>query len=811
MLKNYLKIAFRNLWKHKYYSLINILGLAIGLACTLLIFSYITNEFIYDKFHQKADRIYRVNLDYNWNGEEGQGAATPPPVAERLVTDFPEVKATTRVYVEDNTPVRYKDRHFNEAGILAVDSNFLQVFDFPLIEGNAFKALQAPNSVLITPEVAARYFNEDESPVGKTLIIWEEKVPFKITGIITPPPTNSHIQFDMLTTTVSHPVIDRFSWSWIWCRMVTYALLRKDTNIPALEDKMPGMVKTYGAEVLEYFIGSSMDEFINNGGRWFFKFQPITEIRLHSQDIGNPLGSLGDIKYLYIFMAVAVFVLLIACINFINLTTARSAHRAKEVGIRKTLGSQKGQLRWQFLMESLIYCVFALMLGLALSELLHLFLQQVLHLSVPPITTQIYAFALVLTFIIGILSGSYPAFYLTAFKPVEVLKGKVSKGVKSSKLRNLLVVSQFTISIGLIICTLLVYRQLEYVQQVNLGFDKENILVVPYAERLGNSLETFQQSLESHAEIVNVSHASSLPGRSAFGDFYAIEGKNSDNFPLAAIQADDDFLVTMGMEMAYGRYFSQEYPSDANAVVLNETAVRQFQLEDPIGKQIRYPGACGDCHQEYEIIGVVKDFNMSSLHHPLEPFAIFKEHGNIARNGGHCIAIRIAPGKAKEAVALVEKAWKTQNPGDPLEYSFLDRDYNALFQSEQQLGQLFGIFTFLTIFIACLGLLGLATYTAEQRTKEIGIRKVMGASVGSIVTLLSKDFTRLVLIAFLIAVPLAYVAMNKWLENFAYRTEIGIWTFVIAGVAALCIAWLTVSYQSIKAALMNPVKSLRDE
>ena len=391
------------------------------------------------------------------------------------------------------------------------------------------------------------------------------------------------------------------------------------------------------------------------------------------------------------------------------------------------------------------------------------------------------------------------------------MKGKISNGVKSSRLRNLLVVSQFAISIALIICTLLVHRQLQYVQNVKLGFDKENVLVISYAERLGNSLEAFQQSLKSHASVAGVSHSTSIPGHSAFGDFYKIEGKDTENFPLSALQADYDFLSTMGMEMAAGRYFSREHPSDARAVILNETAVKQLQLENALGKKVTYPGACGDCHKEYNIIGIVKDFNMASLHQPIEPFAIFLEHGNMARNGGHFVEVKIAPGHTKEVVGLVENAWKKYNPNDPLAYFFLDEDYNALFQSERQLGQLFSVFTFLTIFIACLGLLGLATFTAEQRTKEIGIRKVMGASVGSIVTLLSRDFIMLVIISFLIAVPVAYYAMHQWLETFAYRIEIGVWTFVIAGLAAFFIAWLTVSYQSVKAALMNPVDSLRSE
>ena len=811
MLSNYVKIAFRNARQQKLYSLINILGLAVGLMAALLILAYLQEELSYDRFHQKADRIYRVNLDYNYNGESGIGSTTPPPVAGRLVTDYPEVEAATRVYREGNTMVRYQDRAFDEEGVLSVDSTFLSIFDFPLLEGDAATALVAPNSIVITPAVARKYFG-DASPLGKTLLLWEYRVPCQVTGVIAPPPRTSHLQFDVLYSMTGHYLVEkRFDWSWIWSQVTTYALLREDADVSALEAKMPAMVGQYGAKVLEHFIGSSYPDFVAAGGRWFPVFQPLTDVYLHSVDIGNRLGNLGDIDYLYIFATVAALILLIAAINFMNLATARATQRAKEVGIRKTLGSRKAQLQQQFFIESFVYVSLALLLALGMAEAMRLFLEKAILLYIPPLNLTLLGYTLGITLLVGLLAGSYPALYLSAFSPATVLKGKVNAGRSAGTFRQGLVVVQFTVSISLIICTLLVQQQLKYVRQVNLGFDTENVLVVSRAERAGQYLNAFKQALVSQSEVLDVALSSNVPGSGEFTDFYQLKEGNRENFLLSSLQADYDWRATMGMQMKEGRYFSRDFPTDSAAVVLNETAVRQLQLDDPIGRSVTYPGACGDCVREFKVIGVVEDFNTASLHNPINPFALFLYHDKNYHVEEQYLTLRIAPGKVSSVVSLVEDAWETYGQGTPLRYSFLDQDFDAMFDQEQQLGRLFTLFAGLTIFIACLGLLGLAAYTVERRTKEIGIRKVLGASVSMIVTMLSQDFVKLILIALLIAVPIGYYAMQRWLQDFAYRTDISWWVFLVSGMGVLILTLLTISFQSIRAALANPVDALRNE
>ena len=811
MLRNYIKITFRNARQQKLYSLINILGLAVGLMAALLILAYLQEELSYDRFHQKANRIYRVNLDYNYNGESGIGSTTPPPVAGRLVTDYPEVEAATRVYREGNTMIRYQDRAFDEDGVLSVDSTFLSIFDFPLLEGDAATALVAPNSIVITPAIARKYFG-DASPLGKTLLLLEYRVPCQVTGVIAPPPRTSHIQFDMLYSMTGHYLVEkRFDWSWIWSQVTTYALLREDANVPALEAKMPAMVQQHGSQVLEHFIGSSYPDFVAAGGRWFPVFQPLTEVYLHSVNIGNRLGNLGDIDYLYIFATVAALILLIAAINFMNLATARATQRAKEVGIRKTLGSRKAQLQQQFFVESFVYVLLALLLALGMAEAMRLFLEKAILLYLPPLTLTLFGYALGMTLIVGLLAGSYPALYLSAFSPATVLKGKVNAGQSAGAFRQGLVVVQFTISISLIVCTLLVQQQLAYVRQVNLGFDTENVLVVSRAERAGQSLDAFKRALANRSEVLNVALSSNVPGSGEFTDFYQLKEGSQENFLLSSLQGDYDWLETMGMRMKKGRYFSRDFLSDSAAVVLNETAVRQLQLDDPIGRSVTYPGACSDCVREFKVIGVVEDFNTASLHNPINPFALFLYHHKNYHVEEQYLTLRIAPGRVPSVVSLVEDAWETYGQGTPLHYSFLDQDFDDMFRWEQQLGRLFTLFAGLTIFIACLGLLGLAAYTVERRTKEIGIRKVLGASVSMIVTMLSRDFMKLILIALLIAVPIGYYAMQRWLQDFAYRTDISWWVFLVSGAGVLILTLLTISFQSIRAARANPVDSLRNE
>ena len=811
MLATYVKIAFRNARQQKFYSLLNILGLAVGLMVALLIMAYIQDELSYDQFHRNANRIYRVNLDYNYHGESGIDASTPPPVANRLVVDYPEVEAATRVYHEGNTMVRYQDKAFDEEEILSVDSSFLSIFDFPLLEGDAFTALVAPNSIVITADIARKYFGEP-SALGQTLLVGSQRVPHTVTGVMAPLPRTSHIEFDMLRSMIGHPLVEkRFDWSWIWGQVTTYVLLRHDADVPALEAKMPAMVKQHGSRALAQTMGASYEDFIASGGRWFFTFQPLTSVYLHSIGIGNRLGPLGNVDYLYIFATVAGLVLLIAVINFVNLVTARATQRAKEVGIRKTLGSRKGQLQQQFMIESLGYVLLALLLALGMAETMRLLLERLIALYIPPINLTLSGYVLLMALAVGLLAGSYPALYLSAFSPSSALKGKVAAGRSAGTFRQVLVVLQFTISISLIICTLLVQQQLQYVRQVNLGFNTENVLIVSHAERLGSSVDAFKQLFVGQSDVLQVALSTDVPGSGNFTDFYRMQEGDQEDFFLSSLQGDYDWLAAMGVQMKEGRYFSRNFPSDSAAVVLNETAVRQLQLEDPIGKKMTYLGACSDCTSEFTIIGVVEDFNTTSLHHPIHPFGLFLYHDKNYQLANNHLTVRIASEKVPAVVDRLESEWKTYAQGTPLQYSFLDQDFEAMFQWEAQLGWLFALFAGLTIFVASLGLLGLTAYTVERRTKEIGIRKVLGASVTTIVTLLSQDFVKLVVIALLVATPIGYYAMQRWLQDFAYRTDISLGVFLVAGMGALLITLLTISFQSIKAATANPVDSLRNE
>lgn len=811
MLRNYLTVALRTFQREKFYTSLNVIGLAVGMACALLIISYVSQELRYDHFHSQADRLYRVNLDYNWNGEEGIGGATPPPVAEHLAADYPEVEATTRLYAEGNTLVRYGDRSFDEDNIVAVDSNFFALFSFPLLAGDPATVLAQPNNIVLTTQTARRYFGE-EDPIGKTLILWENyQVSYRVSGVVADPPAHSHITFDMLIPLENHYIIERFSWSWIKCQFATYALLQEGADVSALEAKIPAMVAQYGAKVLEQFIGSTYEDFIKAGGRWFFVFQPLTDVYLHSTQKGNLVGPLGNATYVTILMVVAVLVLLIACINFMNLATARAAQRSQEVGIRKALGGQSSQLRGQFLAEALLYALLALLVALILTELMRIGLLSLTQIVIPSVDRSLLITALLLAVGVGLLSGSYPAFYLSSFAPVQALKGARRGSGGHQSLRKGLVTGQFAVSIVLIVCTLLVQRQLAYVQNTALGFDQENVLVISYAERLGNQLSAFRQALAGHSEVLDVALSTSVPGQDYFMDFYNWRGANVENRMLSSLQGDYDYLTTLGMRMVSGRYFSRDFPTDTAGVVLNETAIRQLELEDPVGQTFSYPGACGDCTREFTILGVVEDFHMNSLHNPIEPFAIFLYHPKNYHQDNHRVVLRVAPGQAPEAIKLAEVYWQQYKADSPLTYSFLDQDYDRLFRSEQQLGTLFGIFASLTVLIACLGLLGLVAYTVNQRTKEIGIRKTLGASVAQVVRLLSVDFIKLLLLAFGLAAPIAFLLVQRWLQQFAYHTDVGIDIFILAGAVTLLVAGATISIQSVRAALANPVDSLRDE
>jgi putative ABC transport system permease protein len=816
MLKNYFIVAYRNLIRNRFFTVINIAGLATALACTILIFKWINNEISYDSFIKNQDTLYRVNWSFKWNGNDGVGPTTPPPLAEKLVTEIPEVTAATRIYPTPGTVVRYKDKFFNEDKIYGVDSNFFNIFNFKLLEGNLNTALLLPNSVILTESESRKYFG-DESSLGKMISIGDKKAEFgkmynnifRVTGVVQDPPLNSHINFQMLTSMSSYPSVSFFNWSWIWMQVVTYAKLKDNSSTAVVESKVKEIVSKYAPAAFKR-VGFSYSDLIKSGGRWDFVFQPVKEIYLGSTQIGNPLGPIGNRSYVYAFSLIGIFILLIACINFMNLSTARSEKRAREVGIRKSLGSSRNSLFVQFVIESIMFSLIALPVALLLAEL---FLSPFNNLAGKSLTLNLLnplwqiPVLLFLSVFVGFISGIYPGLYLSSFRPVKILKSHIHSGLKGKRFRNILTTFQFAVSIGLIVCTLLVQKQLTFIKNRDLGFNKENVVIISNVNNpLGNHLEAFKEKIKNNPGVIDASISTGIPPNFGFGDYYKIPGKGDEQFDLISYMTDDDFIKAMGIQIKEGRNFQKDHPADAECVILNETAVKQFGFKEPIGEIINYPSK-----GNYTIIGVIKDFNFMDLHSPVLPFALFNLKSDSYRIPDSYIVVRLKGNDISANISKLKSTWDSFTNETPFEYSFLDQNLEQQYTSEYHLGRLFLTFSIFAIFIAALGLLGLTAFITEQRTKEIGIRKVLGASVPEVVLLLSKEFTKWVLIANIIAWPAAYYIMDVWLQNFAYKTGISIWVFLLSGTVAFLIATLTISSRTIKAANRNPVKSLRYE
>ncbi|MDR3625841.1 MAG: ABC transporter permease [Ignavibacteriaceae bacterium] len=816
MLKSYFKIAFRNISRNKLYSTINIVGLAIGFTCTILILLWVQDELSYDRFNPNASNLYRVNWDFKWNGDEGRGPGTPPPLGTKLVSDIPEVNAATRLRPMLKTVVRYDDKYFNEDGIVSADSNFLELFPFQMLSGNGKSALKTPNSVVLTESIAHKYFG-NESPVGKSIIIGDEEKNrygvyqnlFKVTGVLKDLPHNSHIQFDMLTSISSYPEVAWRNWSWIWMQVTTYVQLKDGASSSVVQAKIPGFVKKYLPAGFKR-LGMSFDDMIKSGGHWNFVLQPLTDVYLGSSSVGNRLGPIGNRTQVYLFSVIAIFILFIACINFMNLTTARSSSRAKEIGVRKVLGSARKALIMQFTVESLFFSFLALPISIILVEILIPLFNNISGKSlifniVNPFWLP--AGLIAMGIIVGILSGSYPGLYLSSFIPVQVLKGASKALPKRRTLRNSLVVIQFAITIGVIVCTLLVKKQMDYVRQADLGFDEKGVIVISNENnRLGNQAQTYIDRLKTHSQIMDASISTGIPPSDTFEDYYKVEGKQERQFDLCSYLTDENFVNTMGLRLVKGRGFEKGH-ADSTTIILNEAAVKYLGLSDPIGKTITY----NSNNVEYKVIGIVKDFNFLTLYSPITPFALFHKSSKSYSIPNSYIVVKVRHDELKSAIAAIESEWKSIAKAMPFEYTFLDQSFQAHYQSAERLGNIFFTFSFLTIFIACIGLFALAAFATEQRFKEIGIRKVLGASVLEIVVLLSKEFTWLVLISNIIAWPVAYYIINKWLQEFAYHIDISIWSFAVSGIAAVLIAFATVAYQAIRAANANPIKSLKYE
>jgi putative ABC transport system permease protein len=824
MIKNYLKVAFRSLIKQKAYSTINILGLSIGIASCLLIVLFVTDEFSYDKFHEKADRIHKFTLERIYPNHSTNYAVVPHSFGTVLPKDFPEVEQVVRIQGPvNNVIVNYTNpkgelTQHEEQKILAAEKTFFYVFSIRLLKGERDKVLTKNTDMVITEETAKRYFG-NEDPIGKTFQFFGQA--WSVTGITENIPENSHFDFDFLVYWGEENQQQQQNFTSF--SVHTYLLLAPGADPKALEAKFPKMVDTYAAAQIERDLGKSWADYKKEGNGYRYFLQPMLSIHLDPANIEyklKPVG--GSLNQVYFLMAVALLIVVIACINFMNLATARSAERAREVGVRKTMGSAKSQLVYQFLTESLIISFAATALALIIVEIALPSFNSLAHKHLSlQFNLLIVSGLLGLAFLVGIMAGSYPAFILSAFNPVTVMKGNFTSNAKGTWLRNGLVVFQFWISIVLMVGTLVVSDQMKFMQKKELGYNKDQLLVVERAFQLRDRFQTFKDEIEKIPGVQMTAATSSKLGDEGdmFGAQFQPQG-SSEILTTKTIYIDDDFAQTIGFEFVKGRGYSKE-TNDSLSIIVNETAARTMGLgEDPIGQKLSHVLRTEQGNQTvvYTIIGVIKDFNFQSLRDKITPLTIQSNESPQAFT--QYVYARLNSTEYPAILKQVEAKWQeqvsiTRQPGEPAEmpfkYQFLEDNLIAAYEAEQRAGTLFKVFSTLAIAIACVGLFGLAAYTANLRTKEIGIRKVMGASISSVILLLTKEFTKLIIIAFLLAAPVSYLMMDEWLSGFAFRTNLGLGTFAIAGALALGISWLTVSYQSVKAALKNPVKSLKSE
>lgn len=788
MIKNYIKTAFRSLLKNKVFTAINVLGLALGLATCLLIVFYVVDELNYDRYNDKYERIYRVNTDLKVGTTETSFAITPAPTADALLKEFPEVENSMRMGSAVNIRLKKGNEIIDEKNAFYCDRSILNVFTLPLLKGDQKTALTEPGSLVLSKNIAIKYF-KTINVINKTMFLITDSSFHKITGVMEDMPAQSHFRADIFFA--MGPNTDH---NWNGFNTYTYILLKRGASKKNLEAKFPALIRRY-----EKNPNFDYAKFEAHGNYIRLSLTPLKDIHLHSNR-QREIGPNGNAEYIYIFSVIAVFILLLACINFMNLSTARSAGRAREVGVRKVLGSSRANLITQFLAESIFVTMAASMVAVVMAGALlplfnqisgkHMMITKHTFVWLPPVM-------LIIMMVVGGLAGSYPAFFLSAFQPIQVLKGKLATGLKGSGLRSFLVVFQFAISIFLIIGTLVIYNQLNYIRNKDVGFNRNEVLIIKNISAVNPKI--FKEEIKRLPGVINATLTHFLPTSNLSALNYVDAGLNK-NIETQFWPVDADYISTMGMKIVQGRNFRANMLSDSSSVIINET----------MAKRIGYKGdgtdIINDIKKNLRIIGVVKDFNFASLRNNVTPLVLAMRNDWIAS-----LSVRMNTANLPRLMQQIEDRWKGLSPNLHFEYSFMDDDFNTLYNTEQRVGSLFIIFTSLAIIIACLGLLGLAAYAAEQRIREIGIRKVLGADVSAVVALLSKDFIKLVFISILIAAPLSWWIMNQWLQGFAYRQNIQWWVIVSAALGSIAIAFITVSFQSIKAALANPVDSLRGE
>ncbi len=800
MLKNYIKTAWRNLIRDKAYITINIAGLSVGIAASLIIGLYILNELSYDKFHEDSEKIYRIYVDGSFGATTFYSPMSSNEAKEALLNEFPEIETATRLFKRNEQLIRVEDKKYNQKDVLFADKDFFEVFTFPLLSGDPEEALLGPGKVVLTESTAKKYFG-DEDPVGKIIRMRGEDS-YRITGICEDVPETSHFHFNVLFSYAS----SRQSRDHRWVNMNIYTYFKmKETGMKnELEAKLPLLMDKYlGPEVTE-LMGINLNQFEAQGNRFDFKLQALEDIYLYS-DFNDEIEPVGDMSRVWYFSVIALFILLIACINFMNLATAKYANRAKEVGVRKVVGSKRKQLVAQFLCESLMLSGISMLVGIALLELfLPLFNQlagkelSLNYLGVWFIIPGLIAFA----FLVGVLAGTYPAFYLSSFNPQKTLKGELTSGPGSSRLRGILVTLQFIITITLFVSTAIIFQQNRFMMDKKLGFDKEKVMVLDKAWLLGERKSAFMDELKKIPGVKSAAISHKVPGQEYNGSTMQIGDRSAEDVLFFAVNyAGEDYFETLGMEIVDGRGFSKEFATDENAIIINETAAQNANLEEPVGSYLIFG------NERFDIIGVVKDFHFETLHKPIRSLVI-RHHRN--RNY-RFIDLRVEMDNVQSTITSIDNTWSEFKAEEPLDYFFLDKDFNSLYQEEQRTAKVFITFSILAIFIACLGLFGLSAFMAEKRKKEIGIRKAMGARVREILQILYKEVFLLLIIATLVSWPLSYYLMKLWLQQFAFRIEMSVLPFIAASIIALIIAILTTSFQATKAANTNPALTLRDE
>lgn len=822
MLKYSLLLFIRNITRQKLFSFINLLGLTVSIASTVLLYLYVSHEFSYDTFHKDVDRIYRVNQTFIWGeNNTNQFSSTGPGVAYAIKEELTEVELITSIHTPGNFIVSYVTPSkeviaFEENQVFAADSNFFKMFNFPLLKGDPESVFDQANNIVLTASTAKKYFG-DADPIGKLLLLGgsngKDQKTYEVTGVVEDTPDNSYIEFDMLIAMKGFPAVLR-TWSWVWTQLETYVRLAPTANIVNVREKLSKIPEKHTAATLQNAFNTTWGDYIKSGKKWELFLQPMTSIHLPEGTVMNRLNDAGNITVIYSFIGAAVFITLLSCINFMNLSTAQFTRRLKEASVRKILGQGKRQLSMSYFLEAVAFCLIALVVAVGLTQLLLPAFNWVTDKSLslnlfsdPKLLLALGGLVVLMT----VVSGSYPALFLSSFHPVEAIKGKVRIGREGKTFRNGLVVFQFCVSIVLIICTAIVFQQLKFVSDKEIGFNRENLLVINHAGVIKNGESIANEALTMPG-ITNSTLCASVPPRLWNGDSFGVKEKSELRLNINFTNADEQYIPTLDIHMKLGRNFSKDNPGDVDRVIVNEALIEKIGWpvdESVLGKIITYENA------EFEIVGVVSDFNYWSLVNPIEPMAIF--HINrleVFNTDDKQLVLRVESlsGEAWEkTIASIQTIWKKHAGDTPFDYYFVDQAFAEAFKSQQQFGKVLTVMASLAIMIAALGLLGMIIYALEQRTKEIGIRKVSGASVWDILKLISKGYTKLIVIAFVLGAPFSYWLMQKWLSDFAYRITPSLWIFALTGLCTLFIAIMITSYHSVKAALTNPVDVLKDE